>query len=197
MYPQLEEAIDQYFADIREKIILVKNERFAEYGSGFSLYRGLEMALKLDFDELVFAEGDLYVDAESFRKVCSYKGNVITCNSNQIIACESVAFYQDSNHAVRFVYDTAHRYLEIKEPFTSIYNSGQVWKFAEAGLLRKVFHGMAMKEWTGTNLAFVEKYFRSAGMENCEIIQFKNWINCNTVEDFMRMQGAMESENFE
>ena len=44
------------------------------------------------------------------------------------------------------------------------------------------------EEWKGTNLIFVEKYFRTIGRDKYELITLGNWVNCNTLDDFNQIQ---------
>lgn len=183
-YDELEYTIDNFFGDLRDRIILTQNDKYSEYGSGYSLYRGLEIAKEMDFDELVFAEGDLYVDSESLRKVSEIPNNVITCNSEPILANRAVAFYYDSQYNIHYIYDTSHSALEIKEPFLGIFNSGQIWKFADRKRLMEAMAQVGSEEWQGTNLNLIQKYFGKLDRQEYEIVEFREWVNCNTVEDF-------------
>ena len=81
-----------------------------------------------------------------------------------------------------------HNVLTINEPFLAIYNSGQVWKFADKNLTEKIYSQMEQEEWQGTNLVFVEKYFTTLRRDEYELITFNNWINCNTIDDYNRIQ---------
>ena len=61
--------------EFRSKILLVNNEQYAEFGSGWSLYLGIKAVIDKygsSFDELLFAEGDLFVDDEM---VATYHGD--------------------------------------------------------------------------------------------------------------------------
>lgn len=184
MYERLETVIEQAFSEFRDRIILVKNRKYAEYGSGYSLYKGLQEVMKLDFREVVFAEGDLFVDKESFQKISRATKDVITCSKEAILAEKAVAFYFDKDYGINYVYDTSHNMLEIKEPFRGIFHSGQIWKFVQPDHLRSIYAGMQEEEWRGTNLIFVQKYFRTLTQKEYDIIQFERWINCNTILDF-------------
>ena len=104
------------------------------------------------------------------------------------MADKAVAFYYDRKNRVHYLYDTGHKELVIPEPFMSIYNSGQIWKFADLSLVNRIYESISDREWQGTNLVFVEKYFQKVPKEALEMIRFHRWINCNTVEDFNRIQ---------
>lgn len=187
-FEELEEAINQYFGEFSNKIILVKNENYVKYGSGYSLYLGLETIKDLDYKELVFAEGDLWVDDDSFKRIWKSQGNVITCNSEAILASMSVAFYYDRQYHIHYIFDTGHSLLEITEPFQGIYNSGQIWKFSQRERVLNVVSHLTQEEWRQTNLNFVQYYFGDLNQEEYEIIDLRKWVNCNTVDDFRKIE---------
>lgn len=184
MYEELQKVIEEEFVEYREKVILVYNEKYAEYGSGYSLYKGLEAAVTFGFDEIVFAEGDLFVDSESFERIYESSQDVVTSNRETIFANKSVVFYLDAHDCIHYVYSTEHDMLMIDEPFAAIFNSGQIWKFRQPECIRNIYEKMREEDWKGTNLVFVQKYFQAIPREECQIIQFKKWINCNTIKDF-------------
>lgn len=188
MYDALKSAIENEFNEFEGKMILVKNDHFSDYGSGYSLYLALQQIQGMHFDEVIFAEGDLFVDKESFQKVCDTATNVITCNTDPILASKAVAFYFDKDYAIHYIYDTGHSILEIKEPFQGIFNSGQIWKFADADRLKKVMQGITEKEWQGTNLVLIQEYFGSLAKSDFDIVTFKKWVNCNTVSDYEKCE---------
>lgn len=191
-YDELEQAVKNELYELTKlgnKIILIKNEKYAVYGSGYSFYAGLEVIKNIPYDELVFAEGDLFVDKEAFKSVCKTPKNVMTYNTTPIYADKAVAYYFDLQHKPHYIYDTSHGALNIKEPFLSIFNSGQIWKFTNAALLKQLMSKLTPEERQGTNLIPVNKYFQSIAASDIEMIGFKTWINCNTVKDFNRMKG--------
>lgn len=159
-FDDLQKAIDQYFPDKRERIILVENHQYANYGSGYSLELGLREAIKLEPDEIVFAEGDLFVDQESFQKVYCAPASVLTSNCEPIMAQNSVAFYYDEHGQIHYIYDTGHCALQIDGPFTAIFNSGQIWKFSDLERVRRICGGMADRDRLGANLVFIQRYFQ-------------------------------------
>lgn len=183
-YEELKKAVDLFFGEFHDRIILVKNEKYEEYGSGYSLYLGLEAVRDMNYEEMVFAEGDLWVDDESFRRIWRTRGNVITCNHEAILANKSVAFYYDSQYAIHYIFDTNHSMLEIGEPFLGIFNSGQIWKFADRNRVLEAASRLTQEEWEKTNLGFIQQYFGSLNREQYEIVDLRTWINCNTVDDF-------------
>lgn len=187
MFEALKDIINRCFSDLSSDITLIENQMYREYGSGYSLYLGLQEAVKSDFDELVFAEGDLYVDKGSFQKVYSANKNVITCIKENIDACKSVAFYFDLDRRIHYIYDTQHQAFFIKEPFTSIFNSGQIWKFSERNRLTDIILRMDETEMHGTNLVIIQKYFTGLPEDNYTLIQLDKWVNCNTIQDFEKI----------
>lgn len=58
----------------------------------------------------------------------------------------------------------------------------------DRNLLQKIYYDMNRKEWQGTNLVMIEKYFRQLPIDNYELIRLNNWINCNTIEDFKKFK---------
>ncbi|MCI8464449.1 MAG: licC domain protein [Lachnospiraceae bacterium] len=187
-YEELKKTIARDFQEFGDKILLVRNEHYADYGSGYSLYLGLKRILDMDLEEVIFAEGDLYVDRESFRKIYDSRANVITCNREAILADQSVAFYFDQAERVHYLYDTGHSTLEIPEPFLGIFNSGQIWKFSDADHLRQAFFRIREKDWQGTNLVLVQEYFGSLERKDYEIVCLNEWVNCNTVSDYRKIE---------
>lgn len=187
-YDELKAAVHNELPDYEDRIDLIYNGHFADYGSGYSLYCGLLKALEYPFDEIVFAEGDLFVDSETFRIVAESKKSIVTSNQEPILANKAVAFYYDEHNLIRYVYDTGHAALVINEPFSAIYNSGQIWKFADKQLVRKTVGDLNETEWQGTNLAMVERYFRSLDPDGFDNVKFNKWINCNTIEDFRNIK---------
>ena len=188
---ELEDYINNNLpSEFSEKVMLVNNEQYAEYGSGWSLYLGLDAALKIygkDITEVLFAEGDLFVDDESFSSVAGTKNSVITINSEAIKANKAVALYYDLENVPHYIYDTAHGQLKIDEPFTSVYNSGQIWKFTDIELLTDLVLNGDPERFTGTNLVLINEYFQKLAKngETIDIISMKTWINCNTINDFI------------
>lgn len=186
-YQQLQAAIALYFKGIQDKICLIQNIHYEDFGSGYSLLLGIHEACLWNVSEIVFAEGDLYVRPEAFQTMCSMDGNIICTNGKTIKASESVAFYLDKNNRIHYIYDTEHGTLEIKEPFREIHNSGQIWKFVDTLRLYKICEQLTEAEKRGTNLVIIQKYFNTAAQGDYQIFHFNDWLNCNTVEDYHRI----------
>ena len=87
-YSLLEEYVNKVFCSkIKDKICLVYNDKFDLYGSGWSLFKGLERSFEFgtNIDEILFAEGDLYFSKSDFSLVKKEQNNVITINNQPII----------------------------------------------------------------------------------------------------------------
>ncbi len=192
-FAELKEFTETYCKDFRDKIILTENKAFAEYGSGYSLYCGLKQAFSLSPDQIVFAEGDLWTDGDSFREISVTDGDCVTYNSEPIESSKSVVFYFDRFGKIKYLYDTTHNLLEINEPFMSVYNSGQIWKFGDLKRAKSVFDSLSERDWQGTNLVFVQNYFADRSTDEYKILPIKQWINCNTIDDFTKI-GECENE---
>lgn len=167
-----------------DKIRLVENPRYADYGSGYSLYLGLREALEVPFDEVVFVEGDLFLGDADVERVVFSEGDVITYNRKPIEARTAVALYFDVAGHVRYVYDTGHEALCIPEPFLGVYNSGQVWKFANRERVLACVDDLGEDDWAGTNLTFIGRYFGEVTMSEVSMIPLERWMNCNTVGEY-------------
>lgn len=186
MFEDLSSFVAKTLSDLSSKISLVKNEHFEDLGSGYSLYLGVMSLKDSGIDEIVFAEGDLFFDSGSFKKISETTSNVITTNNDPIEARKAVAFYLNTDGKVKYIYDTNHSSLEIKESFLGIYNSGQVWKFSEPSKLFSSAEKLTEEENKGTNLVLVQKYFDQIDNDKLQVIHFDKWINCNTVEDYRK-----------
>ena len=191
-YDELLDFVDTLLGAYKDRISMVRNEKYAEYGSGYSLLLGLKEAMCYVPDEITFAEGDLALSKKDMDRVFTSKSDVITYNLRTIRSDESVVFYFGSDDRPKYVYDTNHKLLSIKEPFRSIYNSGQVWKFRDMGKLTKIIDGMDENGWKDTNLIFINGYFSTMTQENIELIPLTRWINCNTVSDYRRSTGEKD-----
>lgn len=182
-YDDLTAYVAKYITDDEHKIKTVYNEHYHDYGSGYSLLKGIE-TLSKDTNEVTFIEGDLFFDSESVADVLDSKKDVISVNSEPILSQKAVALYFDANNYPHYIYDTNHSSLEIHEPFTAIYNSGQMWKFCKPSKLRNVCSELTQKQIEGTNLEIVQRYYGDISADKLEIIRVDKWYNCNTVSDY-------------
>ena len=190
LYDRLEAYVTQYLDGFKSKIKLVYNEHFADYGSGYSLMKGIE-ALDEETDEVIFVEGDLFYDEADIRKVFSSSKDVLTINREPIWANKAVALYLTDDGFPRYMYDTQHVSLCIKEPFTGIFNSAQIWKFVNPAKLKAVVNRLTMAQQRGTNLEIIQGYFGELPSGAYEIVTFNTWFNCNTVADYLKVKTLM------
>lgn len=191
LFDKLETFIRENLQKFSDRIILIRNDHYADYGSGYSLQLGV-MNLPEGTDEVVFAEGDLFYTKESFDSVDKSENNVLTVNRNFITSDKAVALYINADGMVRYIYDTVHKALEINEPFFAIYNSAQIWKFKDADRLRRSASCMTGEEITGTNLVIIQNYFGNMTLEDYRIVEITSWFNCNTVNDYRQLKDLIK-----
>lgn len=191
-YEDLFSFISEHYGGYR-KIRLLHNRDYATTGSYFSLYLGINALLKEHYDQIVFSEGDLFFDTASFKRILSSKKSVITATKEEITATNSVIAYIDQAQKIHYAYDQNHKLLTIKEPFSALYNSGQVWKFTDHGLLAYIIQKADRSRFHETNLGIIEPYFQAKKPDEVEIITFMRWFNCNTVEDYRSAIKAMKT----
>lgn len=182
-YEDLEAFIRQEMKDVNHKIKLVYNDHYHDYGSGYSLLKGIEVVSD-KADEIIFIEGDLFFDTESVEKIINSKKDVISVNNEPILSNKAVALYFDAQNYPHYIYDTTHSCLEIREPFTAIYNSGQMWKFMNPSRVREICQFLTLEEEQGINLEIIQKYFGAYKNSQLDIIKVSLWYNCNTVADY-------------
>lgn len=191
-FEDLTQYVSELDAPLRNKISLVYNEHFEDLGSGFSLYLGLEEALAKGADEVLFVEGDLDIDPDSFAKVRDAKGNVVTYTREPIYANKAVVFYQDGNGKAHYAFNSDHGLLKIEDAFSCILNSGQLWKFVNADKLKEANRKFFKEEPDGTNLKIILNYLQMD--EPYELILLSRWTNCNTRKDFETIETYWEDE---
>lgn len=183
LFEKLRTFIDTELQEFKSRIKLVYNPEYSTFGSGYSLILGINNS-DPETDEIVFVEGDLYFNDDDFKKIKDSSLNVFTVNHEIITAKKAVVVYENINHRLKYLYDTAHSYLEIKEPFLAVYNSGQIWKFIDAEHLREILKNLSPKQAMGTNLEIIQGYFGNLAREQYEMVELKTWYNCNTVADY-------------
>ena len=182
-YEDLVGYIRKEMRDVNHKMKLVYNDHYHDYGSGYSLLKGIEVVSE-KADEITFIEGDLFFDTESVKKIITSKKDVISVNNEPILSNKAVALYFDANNYPHYIYDTSHSCLEIREPFTAIYNSGQMWKFMNPSRVREICQFLTPEQEQGTNLEIIQKYFGAYMNSQLEIVRINLWFNCNTVADY-------------
>ena len=180
-------------APLREKTELVENEHYSDLASGYSLYLGLEAAFKeKDIRDILFVEGDLDIDDDSFQSVVSSKKTVLTYTDEMIVASKSVVFYKNVSDKFRYAFNSRHGLLTVSEPFSVILNSGQLWKFTDPDALQKANDEFFNDDKGGTNLSIIQKYLDAVPSSDVEIIKLSEWTNCNTREDYKKIKESWE-----
>ena len=186
MYEELGRFVRENFHDMLDRITLVENQHYDDYGSCLSLYLGLEKADEFPYRQLVFAEGDLLVDRAGFQRLCTTGMDAVTSNREDIRSDTAVVFYYDSEGRIHYLYDTEHHLLRIPEPFTAIFNSGQIWKFMKKERVKDILDSLTDEDLKGTNLVIIQRYFGELAWDQYEHVKFERWVNCNTISDFER-----------
>ena len=185
------EALENYIAECRKdfpfQIELVYNPRFQELGTGYTLKVGLEECLKEEkCSEITMVEGDLFFDEASFEKIKASSKNVATYTSEVICSNKAVIAYVNQQKELKYVFSTSHGTVQITEPFWEIYNSGQIWKFADIERVKHLMQEIPQKMWEGTNLNFIEEYFSGIKEKEREMLPIEIWENCNTRIDYLK-----------
>lgn len=182
LYEKLEKFVKTELSAYGDKVELVYNEHFKDYGSGYSLYKGIE-AIK-EAGDVTFVEGDLFFMKDTFKQVYDSPKSVITINREPIYSNKAVALYINVDGKPCYLYDTNHQTLTVPEPFKAIFNSGQMWKFASSDKLLKAVATLSEKQLQGTNLEIIQAYFGDMNAEEYDVVTFADWFNCNTVADY-------------
>lgn len=183
LYGKLKAFVNEELPEFKDRIKLVYNPEYSTYGSGYSLILGIRI-LNPYTDEVIFVEGDLYFDSSDFDRIKKSTKDVFTVNHELITAKKAVVVYENEDGYLRYLYDTTHSYLQIREPFLAVYNSGQVWKFKDTDKLSRVVNGLSPEQTKGTNLEIIQGYFEDLMPERYEMVEFSTWHNCNTVKDY-------------
>lgn len=189
----LEEYIEKVLPpDMKNRITVAVNDHYDDWSSGYSLYLGIREALKYDPDSVLFAEGDLDVDNESFKTINNSEKSVISCNHDLIHSKKAVIGYRDAEGKYKYAFNAAHGLVSVDEPFSMLFNSGQIWKFAKMEHIRSANKDFEKVLETGTNLVIVSDYFSKEDPDNIEFVDFKHWVNCNTREDYRKILAGWE-----
>ena len=171
--------------ELREKVRLIFNKHFEDLKSGYSLYKGLEKALSYDPEEIIFIEGDVDTDDESFASVVEAEGTVLTYNREPIYSEKAVVFYQKDDGEYHYAFSQVHGTLQIEDPFWCILNSAQMWKFTDMEALAASNEEFGESFYDETNLFIVQGYLdRLPEEERILLRELKDWTNCNTREDW-------------
>lgn len=172
---------------LKDKILLVCNQRYNDLSSGYSLYIGLQETFRICATkdiEIIFLEGDLALDDISLHHVMDAKADVLTYNREVIDSRKSVIFYEDENGMYQYVFNREHGLLQIDKPFIRMWNSGQVWKFTDMDKLELAVKNFLSYAVGGTNLEIIQRYFDQLENRSILVMPFQYWYNCNTREDW-------------
>lgn len=187
-YDDLIDYVADYIpSELKEKVMLIYNDHFDDLSSGYSLYLGIREALNNydNIDEILFVEGDLDVDLDSFLNVVNSNKNVLTFNHEPIYSNKAVVLYQNETDEFIYAFNSNHGLLNINESFKAIFNSGQIWKFKDMELLRLANENFKEYLITDTNLGIIQKYFDLLeDSEDIDVLGFNHWVNCNTRQDY-------------
>ena len=190
LYDELVMYAEKYLSNLGPQIELVYNAHYKDYRSGYSLIKGVERVPEVA-NEIIFVEGDLYFDNESFSLVKKSLYDVITVNHEFITSEKAVALYVDEIDKVHYIYDTNHSLLSIPSPIKAIYNSGQIWKFTSLSKLNSVISPLSPKQIQGTNLEIIQAYFDNIPVSDLNFIALNTWFNCNTVADYQKVNSLL------
>lgn len=185
LFSDLIDNISNYFTEFIDKVELINNPHYSNYGSMYSLFLGIREAAKYHPDTIIFAEGDLLVDDDHLLRVISGNGDAITINREVIWADKSVVCYIKENNKIQYIYDTNHQIIEFKEGVKAIFNSAQIWRFANPEKVIKLNNSLSNRELEGTNLTLIQSYFQEIDFSEIETITFDLWVNCNTKEEYL------------
>lgn len=183
-YGKLESFCRTELASEFPQVELVKNDHYDDLASGYSLFLGIRKAMEYNPDEVVFIEGDLDIDDDSFKRVAHSEKSVLTYTNEPIYAKKAVVLYQDGNGRYKYAFNSSHGLLTIDEPFSCILNSGQTWKFINADALKIANDEFEKFEIDGTNLKIIQRYIEKVSSDSIELIKLDRWTNCNTRKDY-------------
>lgn len=188
-YEDLKVYCEELPNSMKDRTVLVYNEHYAELGSGYSLYVGLKeiFGWSEDIEEVLFAEGDLDIDEDSFCRVACADSNVLSYCFEPIYARKAVVLYKDADGHFKYAYNSSHGLLKIEDAFSVIFNSGQVWKFVDAEKLKGAGEKFYEQERDATNLGIIQNYIASCDTESFELIGLSRWTNCNTRGDYRKI----------
>ena len=178
--------------DFHNSISVVYNEHFDDLGSVYSLYLGINEAISYNPKEILFVEGDLDIDKESFEKVVECSKSVLTYTHEPIYANKAVVLYKDEKGKYQYAFNSSHGLLLIDSAFSCIFNSGQTWKFTEIDKLRSANEKFYEEAKEDTNLRIIQNYIDSD--VDVELVMLNRWTNCNTRDDYKRIVSYWEDE---
>ena len=193
-YQQLIEFISDELRESFPQIVSIENKYYTTLSSGYSLYLGIREAIKNNADEILFAEGDLDVDDESFSRIIASDRSVLTYNYEPIYTNKAVILYKGTGNLYQYTFSNSHGMVTISEPFSCIFNSGQIWKFTKTDILKKANDQFYLEEKEGTNLAIIQRYINLISEDMIQLIGLRRWTNCNTREDYQNIMEYWRKE---
>ena len=182
-YQDLQHAVEEYH---NPSIKLVYNPRWQDCGSMFSLYYGVLAAEGAT--ELLFCEGDIITDRDSFRQLASAQKDSFAIAREPIFADRSVAAYQGSDDRLHYLFDANHGALTFPPNVKAVFHSAQAWKIDDGEAFIRLNAQLTETERRGTNLVLIERYFQRHAFRELRPVTLEHWINCNTREDFARYE---------
>ncbi len=196
-YEEVKAYCDNLTHQMKDKIVLVYNEHYADLASGYSLYVGLNEVFSnySDVDEILFVEGDLDVDKESFCDVINSRSNVLTYSYEPIHANKAVVLYKSREEQYKYAFNSSHGLLKIEESFSCMLNSGQVWKFRDTKKLSIANKKFYEDYKSGTNLIIIQNYIDMCSSNEFELIPLVRWTNCNTRDDYRKILKYWKEED--
>ncbi len=188
-YDALGAYCDELPDSMKDKLVLVYNEHYTDLGSGYSLYVGLREIFDQSegVERVLFVEGDLDIDRDSFGKVIAAGSDVLTYSFEPIYAKRAVVLYRDAHGHFKYAFNSSHGLLKIDDAFSVILNSGQMWKFTDMERLKAAGKKFFETERDGTNLCVIQNYMDLCDEEAFELISLSRWTNCNTREDYRKI----------
>lgn len=182
--------------EMQDKLLFVHNEHFSDLGSGYSLYLGIEELRQQaeQVGEVLFVEGDLDIDRESFQQVVESPQSVLTYSYEPIYANKAVVLYQDGEGRYHYAFNRSHGLLSIEEPVSLLLNSGQLWKFTDWDRLQKANERFWTECRGESNLGIIRFYVEPCAGEDFVLIPLRRWTNCNTREDYSKILAYWEEE---
>ncbi len=193
-YHDLENYYYQFLSKEFPNVVMVENQHYTDLASGYSLYLGIQAAINYNPSEILFVEGDLDIDNESFKKVVEEPATVLTYNYEPIYANKAVVLYKTEHKGYRYAFNSSHGMLTIDDPFSCIFNSGQTWKFTDIKALRMANEFFESADKSGTNLAIIQKYIDLIDGDSIKLIPLKRWTNCNTRSDYIDILNYWRNE---
>lgn len=188
-YDDLKVYCEELPNSMKDKLIFTHNGHYADLASGYSLYLGLKAVFDRleNVEKVLFVEGDLDIDRDSFGRVAETATNVLTYSFEPIYAEKAVALYKNEKEHFQYAFNSNHGLLRIDEPFSLLLNSGQVWKFTNMERLKAASEKFYETEKNGTNLRIIQNYIDSCEAKAFQLIGLSRWTNCNTREDYKKI----------